>query len=231
MTERPQSNATYQNQNRQDQPTIVVDDPDQFSRTRQLRSIFDARQDFVDTRRESRNLLQGRKISLRQKNERLFRAIQDFVILLEPVLWNSEEGKAVLNEQIFESKNCCRLTELPTKSELKEMEMVSVGTTSEKKTVRKSQQTVGKDKDLFTGVRWKGANSLINETGLLAYPQRDRVVLHTPPREQILVRAFQALNSAMGSVGLGVDTSEEQQTKIDEDLLKEVDQWRKKNAQ
>ncbi len=148
MAERPQpqSDAQNKNQNRQDQPTIVVDDPDQFSRTRQLRSIFDARQDFVDTRRESRNLLQGRKISLRQKNERLFRAIQDFVILLEPVLWNSEEGKAVLNEQIFESKNCCRLTELPRKSELKEMEMVSVGTTSERKQFVRANKLSGKTK-------------------------------------------------------------------------------------
>jgi hypothetical protein len=42
---------------------------------------------------------------------------------------------------------------------------------------------------------------------------------------------FQSLTSAMGSVGLGVDTSEEQQTKIDEDLLKEVDQWRRQNVQ
>ena len=45
MAERPQpqSDAQNKNQNRQDQPTIVVDDLGQFSRTRQLRSIFDAR--------------------------------------------------------------------------------------------------------------------------------------------------------------------------------------------
>jgi hypothetical protein len=35
----------------------------------------------------------------------------------------------------------------------------------------------------------------------------------------------------MGTVGLGVDAAEEQQTKIDNDLLKEVDQWRKQNVQ
>jgi hypothetical protein len=234
MSERPQppSDAQNQNQNRQDRPQIVVDDPDQFSRTRQLRSIFDARQDFVDVRRESRNLLQRHEITPRQKNQRLFRALQDFVILVQPVLGNSTEGKAVLDEQIFEAEGCCRLTQLPTKAELKEME-IPEQTMRVQKThqVRKLQQKVGKEQNLFTGVQWTGANSLINETGLLAIPQRNGEVFVTPPRERLLVRVFQSLTSAMGSVGLGVDTSEEQQTKIDEDLLKEVDQWRRQNVQ
>ncbi len=234
MSERPQppADAQNQNQNRQDQATIVVDDPDQFSRTRQLRSIFDARQDFVDVRRESRNLLQRHEITPRQKNQRLFRALQDFVILVQPVLGNSTEGKAVLDEQIFEAEGCCRLTQLPTKAELKEME-IPEQTMRVQKThqVRKLQQKVGKEQNLFTGVQWTGANLLINETGLLAIPQRSGELFVTPPRERLLVRVFQALTSAMGSVGLGVDTSEEQQTKIDEDLLKEVDQWRRQNVQ
>jgi len=235
MAERPQSvdaQNQNQNQNRQDQATIVVDDPDQFSRTRQLRSIFDARQDFVDVRRESRNLLQRHEITPCQKNQRLYRALQDFVILVQPVLGNSTEGKAVLDERVFEAKNCCRLGQLPTKAELKEMDIPGQTMRVQKMhQVRKLQQTVGEEKDLFTGVQWTGANSLINETGLLAIPQRSGELLVTPPRERLLVRVFQSLTSAMGSVGLGVDTSEEQQTKIDEDLLKEVDQWRRQNVQ
>jgi len=230
MTDTPQNQA--QAHTDQSSPRIVVDDPEDFSRTRQLRSIFDARDSFVQIRQESRKLLQKNEIDQSQKNERLCRALQDFVILIQPILENSAEGEVVLHEQIFESPNCCRLNQLPTKAELKEMDIPGQ-TMSVRKMhqVRKLQQKHGKEENLFTGIRWVGVHDLIDTTDLLAVPRRCGKLLVTPPRERLLVQAFQEITSVMGTVGLGVDAAEEKQTKIDNDLLKEVDEWRKQNVQ
>jgi len=77
----------------------------------------------------------------------------------------------------------------------------------------------------------EGAASLTGEIPVLAYRKKHSHEFGTTaPPPWISNEVFVDVQSAITDLGLGVSFSEEQQTKIDSDLLKEVDQWRRENV-
>jgi len=213
------SKSQNPNQPQQPQPQqdIAVADPDNFARTRQLRSIFDARKNFIETRRNARALMQKEEIKKPKKNDRIYRALQDFIVLIQPVFLQDPAGRQLLEEEKIVVSGCCLPTELPE---------------SDDERLARRQKAIAQEKGVFDGpgLYFNGAASIINSEQRVIYPTSTEL-MKCLPRERFSFRVFGRIQKIMSDVGLGVDTSEEQQTKITDDLLKEVDQWRKQNVQ
>ena len=100
MSETPRPDAGSDDSNETPQPQIVVDDPEDFAKTRQLRAIFDARDDYIQARREA-NEAHDRNggLSFKDMNAHIFRHLQDFAMSAEPLLLGFDDGK-----QLWEDK-------------------------------------------------------------------------------------------------------------------------------
>jgi hypothetical protein len=218
------SKSQNPNQPQQPQPQqdIAVADPDNFARTRQLRSIFDARQNFIETRRNARALMQKEEIKKPKKNDRIYRALQDFIVLIQPVFLQDPAGRQLLEEEKIIVSGCCRPSELP--------ELDAAVADGNERLARRAK--LGQKKDVFSGpgLCFNGAASIINSEKRVVYLTSTEP-MKCLPRERFSFRVFGRIQKIMSDVGLGVDTSEEQQTKITDDLLKEVDEWRRQNVQ
>jgi hypothetical protein len=77
------------------QQQIVVNDPEDFAKTRQLKSIFDARDDFIESREVVEELKQPKAAV------HIFRHLQDFLLATEPLLRSTETGKEILEERTY----------------------------------------------------------------------------------------------------------------------------------
>jgi len=87
---------------------------------------------------------------------------------------------------------------------------------------------------MVTSWGWEvqGLGRLIEKTHKLKYRAKNsrNPFGSTPPTQQISDAAFRDLQDFLREIGLGVRFDEEQQTKINDDLLEEVDEWRRQNV-
>jgi hypothetical protein len=87
---------------------------------------------------------------------------------------------------------------------------------------------------MVTSWGWEvqGLGRLIEKTHKLKYRTKNsrNQFGSTPPTQQISDAAFRDLQDFLREIGLGVRFDEEQQTKINDDLLEEVDEWRRQNV-
>lgn len=77
------------------QQQIVVDDPEDFAKTRQLKTIFDAADDFIQARDDVEGM-EGPKSS-----KIVFRKLQDFAMSTQPLLASTELGQEILEERTY----------------------------------------------------------------------------------------------------------------------------------
>jgi hypothetical protein len=83
------------------QPKIVVDDPEDFAKTRQLRAIFDARDEYIDARRDANRQMEKRKIKFSDRNRRVFRHLQDLAMTMEPLLKSYDAGREIWEKNTY----------------------------------------------------------------------------------------------------------------------------------
>jgi hypothetical protein len=220
----------------QQQPQIVVDDPEDFAKTRQLRSIFDARDAYVDARREAEERLQAeRSFGFPEKNLHIYRHMQDFAMAVEPLARQHETD-------IWTDKTY-RIDSWAYKSDIVSLDAAEAYCKQNRPDLAddmeaSSRHVAGKTKSEYraiwaasdTGVEFDGIEKLINSTPRLRYLQADYsgIGVSAPP-QRLSDEAFRDLQKFIDDIGLGFDIQTEQQTKIDESLLEEVDEWRQKN--
>ena len=256
------------------QPQIVVDDPEDFARTRQLRAIFDAADDYIQTRRDANRAHEDGDIGFPEKDRRIFRYLQDLAMRMEPLLKQYDAGQEIWTEREYkvddkklvakggipdfvdavrycesivenadqidhdaaELREATRLLDqLPDDDDHTRSHAAPGGR-------RRSQRQIGgrvstsikNDVRQFAtdwGWRVSGLESLVDGTPTLEFynPSRHPYVHTTVPPQDVSDAAFRDLQDFLREVGLGVQFDETQQTKIDDDLLKEVDQWRQTN--
>jgi hypothetical protein len=238
------------------QPKIVVDDPEDFAKTRQLRAIFDARDDYIDARREANREMERGKIDFADRNRRVFRYLQDLAMTMEPLLKSYDAGREIWDENVYGVDAAfCSEGDIPSfqtakrglESELTELPAEGKGT--------KGGQLLTKYENKKNSVGWEnlsikstkadirahqtswgwqvqGLGTLIEKTHRLTYRASDSrdPFQTTPPTQQICDAAFRDLQDFLRQIGLGVQFDQEQQTKIDDELLEEVDEWRRQNV-
>lgn len=223
------------------QPQIVVDDPEDFAKTRQLRSIFDARDAYVDARREANELQEEGEITHPEKHKRIFRHAQDFVMALEPLLRKHDAeiltdktyrlDSAAWKNDIASAEDAiayCRENnpEMLQKYQDKKKPADSFGTNTAATKLRNRMVWAASD----TGVEFDGLQELISRTPRLKYLRADEKDIGTSaPPQWLSDEVFRDLQRFIDEIGLGFDMKETQQTKIDDDVLKELDQWRSQN--
>lgn len=102
MSETPRPDAGSDDSNETPQPQIVVDDPEDFAKTRQLRAIFDARDDYIAARREA-NEAHDQKggLSFKDMNAHIFRHLQDFAMAAEPLLMSNDDGQELWEDKEY----------------------------------------------------------------------------------------------------------------------------------
>lgn len=310
-----------------EQPQIVVDDPEDFAKTRQLRAIFDARDDYFDARKEANKKHQNGDFDFPRKNSHIFSHMQHFAMALEPLLITYEEGKeiweereygvksnfveqgqlasdndafqllrAVIDQQIDNSVTEAKLRRIlstvgiemqsrkiedivkqfapdssnrqrisvdtpatmspdaisQTDMERLQQQLAAMNKESEPSSVDPAQlanaiykKKRGKRHRLagdqkfehrlrIAATDWgwsiKGVKQLVTGTPKLAYSKGsiDEFGTTAPP-QNVSDAVVRDLQSFVNDIGLGLSFDEEQQTKIDNDLLKEVNDWRDEN--
>lgn len=238
-----------------EQPKIVVDDPEDFAKTRQLRAIFDARDDYIDARRDANRLCEDGELPFTDRNRRLFRHLQDLAMTIEPLLKSYDAGRKIWEENTYSTDSS-----FVAADELYSFEAayekikfdVETKTTAEKTRGEelledyKKEQNKGfvarRDLDkikakmrvMCTTWDWEvqGLGRLIEQTHRLKYCKnaRGNEFGTTAPPQEVSDTAFRDIQDFIRQIGLGVQFDTEQQTKIDDDLLEEVDTWRQQNV-
>lgn len=311
------------------QPQIVVNDPEDFAETRQLRSIFDARDDYIQARRDANDAHDAGKMSFSKMNSYIFRYVQDFAMAAEPVLLSHDAGEELWEEQQYgvesdfvEHKELASLdeglkllqnladkvidkevtpqnlrfladsfnvelsrseietvidtiqeqnqpqstsnvsTSVQTLDDIREMDVDRLQQAAEQSKQSQQQnpsvdtsqlvQTIYRVKDASGGHMttgndkfehmlrlqatdwgWQtvGIKSLVRGTPRLAYSVSSRNDFNTTsPPEVVSNAVFRDIQLFLDEIGLGITFDEEQQTKITDELLEEVDAWRRENT-
>lgn len=225
----------------QQQAQIVVNDPEDFAKTRQLRAIFDARDAYIETRREVCEELSEGNIDFPTANSRLLTYVQDFAMTLQPVLLRYDSGQEIWDDKRYELDGWARSKHVPSKEtalqhakenytelfEQYQTEAVGPGLSSTKQG-RLMDKIRWKATD--TGVVITGVKSIVMSSPRLRFFSETGKIKKSNPPKQLSDDVFRDLQRVISDIGLGVDMQTEQQTKIDDDLLQEVDEWRRKNV-
>lgn len=237
------------------QPKIVVDDPEDFAKTRQLRAIFDARDEYIDARRDANRQMEKRKIKFPDRNRRVFRHLQDLAMTMEPLLKSYDAGREIWEKNTYgvESRFCAKKNLLSFERAKQRVEKAVSEPPSEKVGAKMQRLLDDYEEAKYGGMAmgslgekqadirkaatdwgWhvQGLGSLIERTHTLRYStkQKGKSFESTPPPQEICDAAFRDLQDFIRQIGLGVQFDTEQQTKIDDGLLEEVDEWRRQNV-
>lgn len=326
----PHPDAGSDNSDTGEQPQIVVDDPEDFAKTRQLRSIFDARDDYIQARRDANDANDSGKLSFPKMNSHIFRYVQDFAMAAEPLLLSYDGGKELWEEQQYgvesnfvghsalasfdeglelfqqmadevidegvtpqrlqflsnsfnielsrseidrvidavqkqnqpqstsdvdiriqtlddiREMDANRLQEAIKQSNQPQQQNPSIKASQLVRVIRRvktgsGRTFMGGKKKRFeyklrlqaTDWGWQttGIRSLVSETPKLAYGISGRSEFETTaPIQAVSNDVFRDIQLFLDDIGLGITFDEEQQTKIDDELLEEVDEWRRENT-
>jgi len=233
---------------------IVVNDPEDFAKTRQLRSIFNARDDYIQARREANRKMEDGELDFADRNRRIFRHLQDLAMMMEPLLKSYDPGREIWDENTYGvNESFCDAAELASKEEainyvsnrieedrpsnyVEELakQYQKHRDSSEMGSLGKRKKVVARMRVYATSWGWEvhGLGTLIERTHKLRYKKSssESEFGTTAPTQEVSDSAFSDLQDFIRQIGLGVQFNTEQQTKIDSDLLKEVDQWRRENV-
>jgi len=231
-----------------DNTPIVVDDPDDFARTRQLKAVFDARDQFLQVRKEVAWQI-GRKTMTRPTAATLVQtSLQELIMALEPLLLDAGGYDALLEEKEFVIPDAERVERVPSLHEAMSVAQLEAnrrfgdfrGLQDTSGNIQAEQLSPAQRREirllgaqkmgLVEGVTLNGIRTFGAQDIELAIRSGNSWVRQAPPVETS-VEVFSECQSAMSELGLGFDIAEEeQQTRVTRDLLDEVKGWREKNV-
>lgn len=255
MSDQPSPHAPESGDGEPEAADIVVSDPEDFARTRQLRSIFNARDHFIEERRRAEQAAQDGELSAPQKRKRVYQAMQDLVIAIEPLIHEHEDSDWYLAEKEYQIPGACWRSDIPDKEQLAQVvpeEYQKQQRIAKRGPMGSTMNNVNLSDEQLSSLRQSAASALglfdepliINGMQTVAqdvidvvYPYSERIGrssrsrLHvSAPKTHFAVQVFRDCQTILTDVGLGVELREEQQqTKITDDLIKEVQQWQDKN--
>lgn len=244
-----------------EQATIVVDDPEDYARTQQLRAIFDSRRQYRDVRSDASDAQKAGEISKAHRDRLVFDALQELIFEIEPLLKEHDEGtnlwynreyqckqpatipqKTVSFKQAVSMLSIEQITSLlpshsytviyPDESDEQEEPTIEFGgggpgvtglNESNKQTLQHAATDLGTAKliglkDVADGVVW-------------AFKNRGREAFRRGrPSVAVSDAVYRDCAQFIQDIGLGVDLEEQtNQTKITDDMIEEVEQWRQNN--
>lgn len=225
----------------QQQPQIVVDDPEDFAKTRQLRSIFDARDSYVDARRDANAEYEDGEKSFANKNRKIYRAVQNFAIAVEPLIHQHDAD--IWTNKTYKLEQWARDDDVKSLDAAKAYWRrhdpdVLDALADDSGGSRLGTHSHGRSKEDVriiwgasnTTVEFSGVREIVDHIPRLKYlKSHKKGIGKSPPPQRLSDEVFRDLQGFIDDVGLGFDIENTQQTKIDDELLQEVDEWRRRN--
>ena len=199
-----------------------IDDPEQLSQTKRITELLGRRKSVIDARDQALDALMlgqaSRENALGYYRSRIESLIID--------LWTKFQSEDIENGHEYLEAREIDVIEVPPPAELLPDEGADLA----------PGQTIPEPKKRpITGLKW-----FLENDGVLEVPFTAR--MHDPPGKRTVIQEMHVplatLDQALlvcieflDEMGVDADISqEEQQTKIDRDLLEEVDEWRKQNV-
>lgn len=239
-----------------EQPEVVAEDPEGYAQTEQLRAVFEARKQFFRVRRQARehtlalNRGSNRAVVPSVTPDgafQIFTALQEVVLAVEPLLAATGEHETLLEKEPFEIPNAELIDNIPTFREAEKivpreldknfghLEAIkdSKGNIKPRELSerqrRRLRMSAARKKDLFGGVTLEGIRVFGTREIVLAVPRGKSWSAQAPPAETS-IEVFSRCQRELSELGLGFDLSEEeQQSRVDIELLEEVQEWREDN--
>lgn len=199
-----------------------IDDPESLSQTKRITELLGRRKRVLDARDEALDALMLGKAS-REDALGYYRSRIESLIL---DLWTKFKNEDIENGREYLETREIDTIEVPPPRELH----------PDDGDLAPGESAPGPKYETIEGLRW-----FLNNDGAIQVPFTAR--MHDPPGSQTVVqemqvplstldKALMACIEFLDEIGVDADISqEEQQTKIDRELLEEVDEWRKQNVE
>jgi len=192
---------------------IVVDDPEDFAKTRMLRSVFDALDEYRRTRRKTNRAVATDELGELDRRRLVFEAFQQILLSAEPLFSETDDGKEIWEEKEY------RLHSSAINVPKRKSHGVSRGGHSR---FEEGDRTVDGLQSFIAGRTFYT---------MVGGPRRtSKRVVTASPGPETCNQGYRDVTFFLSDIGLGIDLSEETQTKIDDDTLDELEQWRQRNV-
>lgn len=230
-----------------EQPDLVVEDPEGYARAQQLRAVFRARDQFLRVRRRVKHNTPSRQDVPLDGVSDIFTAVQEMVLAVEPLLVATGEHERLLSQEAFTIANAGREQQIPSFERSRSIASAHarrrfdnlLGVQDDQGRVdpdalplaerRALRMTAARKRGVFDGVTIRGIRPFGTRDLKVAVPYRSHWRRQAPPVETS-VEIFSRCQQAMSDLGLGFDIEEEEHaSKVDDDLLEEVADWRREN--
>jgi hypothetical protein len=226
---------------------VVVDDPDAFARTRQLKAVFDARDQFLRVRKEVAWGVNNRSMTRSTAAKMVQTSLQELIMALEPLLLDAGDYRELLEEREYMIHDAELLERVPSLTEAISVAQREVnnrfgdyrGLTDSQGNIQPEHMTQSQQREIrMIAAEKMGRFSGVTLTGIRTFGARDielavragsSWVKQAPPVETS-VEVFSDCQEAMSELGLGFEIAEEeQQSRVTDELLREVEGWRKQH--
>lgn len=230
-----------------DQPQIVVSDPEDFARTRQLRTVFDARDDYQQKKVE----IMSERMDDSERKKRIWKLMQRFAMAVEPLADKHQEASRFWTEKTYKANGFAFVNNVAGKDKALAFVQEKRPAEYEEYQDLRSEKQRESDRILrkrlsddiiqqLNKIRWlatprpakfDGISDMLDKTPAIAYLSDSKTndIESTYPPIELSDEVWRDLNTFIDRIGLGFDTETTKQTKIDDDLLSEVEEWRQTN--
>lgn len=196
-----------------DDAQIVVNDPEDLAKTRMLRSVFDALDEYRRTRRKTNRAVATDELGELDRRRLVFEAFQQILLSAEPLFSETDDGKEIWEEKEYSLHSSA--INVPKR----QPHGVSSGG---KRRFEQGDRAV-------TGLRsFVAGHTFYTMVG--GSRKASKRVVTASPGPETCNQGYRDVTAYLSDIGLGIDLGEETQTKIDDDTLDELEEWRQKNV-
>lgn len=206
------------------QQEFAIDDPEDLSQRKRVKELLDRRQDVINARDAAFEAMLFGELP-RDAAAQYYRSRIESLIL---DLWTKfnhaevEAGNEYLNEKVIDTLTIVPPPELPTDRADERLAPGAEPASAETVTIRGLKWFLEHDEAIEVTFQTR---TMIGGPGVDRQTKQVTVPMRT--LDQALINCVEFIDKA----GIDADISEaEQQTKIDRDLLEEVDEWRQQNV-
>lgn len=199
-----------------------IDDPEELSQRKRIKEILNRRKDVIDARIDAKNMWVSGELDQIEAVRLYQNAIQGMILDLRPKIKSSDD---VDGETLLEDKAIATVTVHPPVNKIpdNQRDFAAGADQPEAKTVT------------IQGLEWFVHHDPVIQRGFEITtwnpPQKTEVIGQSIIGFDVLDKALEECIQFVDDSGIDADMEEEeQQTKIDRDLLEEVDEWQNQNV-
>lgn len=211
--------------NNQTANPVVVEDPEDYARTQQLKAVFDARQQFITLHGDFSWQNGARGKQSRRGASVVFTALQEFIMAVTPLLSAAGTHEDLLENKEYHVPGTATVNQIPSFEQAQSVAQYEMkqrfgdyyglqdnnGQIRGDRLNRQQRQEIrmiaAQNLGLFSGVTLEGIRVFAEKELQLAVPRGNGWVTQAPPIETS-VNVFTDCQQALSELGLGFDLTE-----------------------